>query len=62
MKVKDITKLMEYVDSSATFRIVLALVNKFWLGIIIIVLVVALTAKKDDKFIDISKIKGFIKK
>ena len=59
---KDITKLMEYVDSSATFRIVLALVNKFWLGIIIIVLVVALTAKKDDKFIDISKIKGFIKK
>lgn len=59
---KDITKLMEYVDSSATFRIVLALVNKFWLGIIIIVVVVALTAKKDDGFIPLSKIKGFIKK
>lgn len=58
----NMNELLNYIDTSRTFKIVLALVNKFWLGIIIIVVVVALTAKKDDGFIPLSKIKGFIKK
>ena len=59
---ENITEILNYIDTSRTFKIVLALVNKFWLGIIIIIVVVALTAKKDDGFIPLSKIKGFIKK
>jgi hypothetical protein len=59
---KDITEILNYIDTSSTFRIVMALVSKFWLGIIIIIVVVVLTAKKDDGFIPLSKIKGFIKK
>ena len=57
----NMNELLNYIDTSSTFRIVLELVSKFWIFILIIIIALAFQ-KKEDNFIPLSKIKGFIKK
>lgn len=54
--------LIEYITTSGTYRILSILFTKFWILIVLGVIAAGLTAKKEDNFISLSKIKGFIKK
>ncbi|MDD5589426.1 MAG: hypothetical protein PHP92_05200 [Candidatus Nanoarchaeia archaeon] len=55
-------ELIEYVTSSGTFRIIKILLYNHWTLLLFVIIISGLLSKKEDNFIPLSKIKGFIKK